>query len=104
MFAQVSTPVLGVVENMSGYVCPGCGTEDPIFGSGGAQALADRFGVPLLCRIPIVPAVREGGDRGRPIVVAAPDHPVSRLFLDLAERVMAAVVRQGETAGLGLPG
>src|SRR5207253_398257 len=46
MFAQVSTPVLGVVENMSGYLCPRCGTEDPIFGRGGADALAARFGVP----------------------------------------------------------
>ncbi|TMA48382.1 MAG: Mrp/NBP35 family ATP-binding protein, partial [Deltaproteobacteria bacterium] len=60
MFAQVSTPVLGVVENMSGYVCPRCGTEDPLFGSGGADGLAERFRVPLLARIPLVPAVREG--------------------------------------------
>ncbi len=87
MFAQVNTPVLGVVENMSGYVCPQCGTEDAIFGQGGAQALADRFRVPLLARIPLVPAVREAGDRGRPIVVADADHPVSRLFFALAERV-----------------
>ena len=72
MFAQVSTPVLGVVENMSGYVCPQCGTEDPLFGRGGAAGLAERFRVPLLARIPLVPAVREGGDRGQPIVVAAP--------------------------------
>src|SRR5438552_3917754 len=72
MFAQVSTPVLGVVENMSGYVCPRCGTEDPLFGSGGADGLAERFRVPLLARIPLVPAVREGGDSGHPIAVAAP--------------------------------
>ncbi len=89
MFAQVSTPVLGVVENMSGYVCPRCGTEDPLFGSGGADGLAERFRVPLLARIPLVPAVREGGDSGHPIVVAAPAHPVSELFRGLAERVAA---------------
>src|SRR3989442_1287774 len=52
MFAQVNTPVLGVVENMSGYLCPRCGTEDPIFGRGGAAALAARFGVPGLGPIP----------------------------------------------------
>ena len=90
MFAQVSTPVLGVVENMSGYVCPACGTEDPIFGRGGAERLATRFGVPLLARIPLVPAVREGGDTGRPIVAADPAHPVSRLFAALADRVVEA--------------
>ena len=93
MFAQVSTPVLGVVENMSGYVCPQCGTEDPLFGSGGADGLAERFRVPLLARIPLVPAVREGGDSGHPIVVAAPAHPVSELFRGLAERVAAEAGR-----------
>jgi len=93
MFAQVKTPVLGVVENMSGYVCLQCGTEDPIFGRGGADALAERFGVPLLARIPLVTAVREGGDGGHPIVVAAPEHPVSALFRVLAERVAAAAAQ-----------
>jgi ATP-binding protein involved in chromosome partitioning len=93
MFGQVATPVLGVVENMSGYVCPACGTDDPVFGEGGAARLAERFGVPVLARIPLVPAVREGGDAGRPIVVAAPEHPVSRTFAVLAERVADAVGR-----------
>jgi ATP-binding protein involved in chromosome partitioning len=91
MFAQVSTPVLGVVENMSGYACARCGTVDPIFGEGGARHLAERFGVPLLARLPLAPAVREGGDRGQPIVLADPAHPVSRLMRDLAVRVAAAV-------------
>jgi ATP-binding protein involved in chromosome partitioning len=91
MFAQVSTPVLGVVENMSGYRCPHCGTEDPVFGVGGGERLADRFGVPLLARLPLVPAVREGGDSGRPIVAADPAHSVSRLFFTLAERVAASL-------------
>ena len=96
MFAQVSTPVLGVVENMSGYVCPRCGTEDALFGQGGAQALAERFHVPLLAQVPLVPAIREGGDQGRPIVVADPAHPVSRMFLALAERVAALAGRPAE--------
>jgi ATP-binding protein involved in chromosome partitioning len=102
MFAQVSTPVLGVVENMSGYLCPACGTEDPIFGQGGADRLAARFGVPLLARIPLVPAVREGGDAGRPIVAAEPGHPVSRLFGTLAERV-AEAVRRADAATAAVP-
>jgi len=93
MFAQVSTPVLGVVENMSGYVCPQCGTEDPIFGRGGGEALATRFGVPLMASIPLVPEIREGGDRGQPIVVGAPGHPASLQFRALAERVAAEAGR-----------
>src|SRR5437016_5844650 len=91
MFAQVNTPVLGVVENMSGYLCPRCGTEDPIFGRGGADALAARFGVPVLARIPLVPALREGGDAGRPLVAAQPEHPASRVFAALAARVAEAL-------------
>jgi ATP-binding protein involved in chromosome partitioning len=102
MFGQVNTPVLGVVENMSGYVCPRCGTDDPIFGRGGAERLAERFGVPLLARIPLAPAVRECGDAGRPIVAAEPDHPASRAFTALAERVASALV-QAEPPGAGLP-
>jgi ATP-binding protein involved in chromosome partitioning len=93
MFAQVHTPVAGVVENMSGYVCPECGTVDPIFGSGGAAGLAARFGVPLLAQIPLEPAVRRAGDAGRPIVLADPEHPASRAFRELARQVAAAAER-----------
>lgn len=98
MFRQVSTPVLGVVENMAGYVCPGCGTEDPIFGSGGAERLATHFGVPLLASIPIASAIRDAGDRGRPVVVAEPDQPAARMFRALAARI-AETVRRGDAAG-----
>ena len=91
MFAQVSTPVLGLVENMAGYVCPQCGTEDAVFGTGGGQRLAERAGVPLLARIPLAPAIREGGDRGCPIVLAEPAHPASAAFRTLAARVAEAV-------------
>jgi ATP-binding protein involved in chromosome partitioning len=91
MFAQVSTPVLGLVENMAGYICPQCGTEDAVFGAGGGDRLAERAGVPLLARIPLAPAIREGGDRGRPIVLAEPAHPASVAFRTLAARVAEAV-------------
>jgi ATP-binding protein involved in chromosome partitioning len=102
MFRQVSTPVLGVVENMAGYVCPACGTEDPLFGAGGAERLAAHFDVPLLARIPIIPAVREGGDRGRPIVVADPAHPASHTFRALAARVAADVRRAPHAPVVGV--
>jgi ATP-binding protein involved in chromosome partitioning len=100
----VSTPVLGVIENMSGYVCPQCGTEDPVFGQGGAQGLADRFGVPLLAAIPLVAGVREAGDRGRPIVAADPGHPVTGVFLGLARRVADEAGRLAAAPATGLAG
>jgi ATP-binding protein involved in chromosome partitioning len=102
MFRQVSTPVLGVIENMAGYVCPSCGTEDLLFGRGGADRLAAHFDVPLLGRIPIAPLVREGGDRGRPIVVADPSHPVSRTFRSLAARVADEVRRTEHASAAGV--
>ena len=97
MFAQVSAPVLGVVENMSGYVCPSCGTEDAVFGKGGAEALAAGFEVPLLARVPLVGVVREGGDAGKPIVLARPEHPVSQIFKTLAARVRDELARRTDT-------
>lgn len=85
MFRQVNVPLLGIVENMGGYVCPECGEEEEIFGSGGAQAIAARHRLPVLGRVPVVPAVREGGDVGRPIVEFTPEHPVAAVFRDVAE-------------------
>jgi ATP-binding protein involved in chromosome partitioning len=89
MFEKVSAPVLGIVENMSGYVCERCGHDDPIFGTGGATQLASRYSTPLLARVPLVPLAREGGDSGVPLVVGHPDHPASAIFRRLAERVRA---------------
>jgi ATP-binding protein involved in chromosome partitioning len=97
MFRQLSTPVLGVVENMAGYECPRCGTVDPVFGAGGGETLAARVGVPLLARIPLVERIRVQGDAGTPIVVAAPELPVSGLYRELARRVAAAVEQVTES-------
>lgn len=102
MFRQVSIPVLGVVENMAGYVCPDCGTEDALFGTGGADRLAAHFDVPLLARIPIALPVREGGDQGRPIVIADPAHPASQTFRALAARVAEEVRRAPHAAVAGV--
>jgi ATP-binding protein involved in chromosome partitioning len=87
MLEQVSVPVLGIVENMAGYVCPACGHEDPVFGTGGADGLARHFEVPLLARLPLAPALREQGDAGAPLVVTQPGHPVSEAFRRLAARI-----------------
>jgi len=73
MFTKVNVRTLGVVENMSGFVCPDCGHEHDIFGSGGGQTIARELNVDLIGRIPIEPAVRTGGDAGVPITSA--QHP-----------------------------
>jgi ATP-binding protein involved in chromosome partitioning len=92
MFRQLQVPVLGVVENLSEYVCPDCGDHEAIFGEGGGEALARQFGVPLLAKLRLVPDVREAGDAGRPIVVSAPDHPVSEQFAALARSIRQVLV------------
>jgi ATP-binding protein involved in chromosome partitioning len=87
MFERVNTPVLGVVENMSGFVCPGCGTSYDIFGKGGGSRLAEAAGVPFFGEIPLEVGVRESGDAGRPVVLAAPESAAGAAFRQLAERV-----------------
>jgi ATP-binding protein involved in chromosome partitioning len=89
MFNQVNTPVLGVIENMSYHLCTGCGHRADLFGHGGGAAMAAEFGVPMLGELPLVRAVREAADEGKPIVVALPEHPQSRAFLEIAAKVAA---------------
>ena len=89
MFREVKTPVLGIVENMSYFVCPHCGHVAEIFGSGGGERVANKYGVPLLGQIPIDPAVREGGDRGVPIVVGKPDSLTAKAFREAARQAAA---------------
>ena len=98
MFQQVNTPVLGVVENMSFYECPKCGCHDEIFGTGGGQRISERFGIPLLGQIPLMPAVREGGDAGKPIVLEQPEHAVSRVFMSIAAHVQEGIEAAREPA------
>lgn len=91
MFSQVNTAVLGVVENMSYYLCPKCGTREDLFGDGGGAQLSRQFAVPLLGQIPLVPEVRISGDGGKPLVIGQPDHPVSGAFLGVATKVVERV-------------
>ncbi len=78
---------IGVIENMSWFVCPHCGERTPIFGEGGGQEAGERLGVPLLGQIPLTLALREGGDSGRPVVVFDPDSPAGMALLEAARRV-----------------
>ncbi len=89
MFGQVRVPILGVVENMSGFVCPHCGAATPIFRAGGGRRASDREEVPLLGQIPLDPEICEGGDLGKPIVVANPESPQSEALRAVAGEVAA---------------
>jgi ATP-binding protein involved in chromosome partitioning len=91
MFEKVEIPILGVVENMSGYTCPACGHHDDIFSRGGGKRLAQEIGVPFLGEVGIDARIRYGGDAGVPIVVAAPDSAHARGFLDIASRVAIGI-------------
>ncbi len=85
---QVELPVLGVIENMSGFVCPGCGERVEIFGSGGGQRMADEMNVPFLGTVPIEPEVVTSGDRGRPLVQSCADCAASRVFRRIARMLL----------------
>jgi ATP-binding protein involved in chromosome partitioning len=88
MFRKVNVPVLGIVENMSAFLCPHCGYRTEIFKSGGGRRTAEQLGVPFLGEIPIDPEVVLSGDAGRPIVAAKPNSPAAQAFLRLARGVV----------------
>jgi ATP-binding protein involved in chromosome partitioning len=91
MYQKLNVPILGLIENMSHFVCPKCQHESDIFGKGGGQRLADELGTPFLGSIPISEPVRTGGDNGTPVVVSQPDSGPARAFLAAAERAAAQV-------------
>ena len=84
MFKTVEVPVLGVIENMSSYVCTKCGTETPIFGKGGGERTAETYGVPFLGAIPLHPQVQIGSDTGQPIVASDPESPLAKMYTEIA--------------------
>jgi ATP-binding protein involved in chromosome partitioning len=90
MFRRVNVPVLGIVENMSTFICPHCGTRSDIFGHGGARHEAERLGVPFLGEVPLALEIREKSDAGSPVVASAPDGAHAQAF-----RTIAARVREG---------
>src|SRR5829696_2323341 len=87
MFEEVKTPILGIIENMSGFVCPNCKEVHDIFGSGGGKRIAEENGVELLGQIPIESIVRAGGDEGAPVVAAHPESATANAFEHAAQRV-----------------
>ncbi len=87
MFGKVNVPLLGLIENMSYFVCPNDGNRYTIFGSGGGEREAARLRIPLLAQIPLEMRVRESGDKGRPLTLSEPESPTARLFISAAETI-----------------
>ena len=98
MFRRVNVPVLGIVENMSTFICPHCGERSDIFGHGGARREAERLDVPFLGEVPLDMLIRERSDAGEPIVASAPDSPHAQSFRDVARRVREALASEDRLA------
>ena len=98
MFRRVNVPVLGIVENMSYFLCPQCGERSDIFGHGGAQHEADRLGVPFLGEVPLHMDIREKSDAGRPVVATDPDGPHAKIYREIAARVRDGLVGARKSA------
>jgi ATP-binding protein involved in chromosome partitioning len=101
MFKRVNVPVLGVVENMSYFLCPHCGTRSDIFGHGGARREAERLGIPFLGEVPLHMAIREKSDAGLPVVATEPDGPHAQIYRDIAGKVREQL--KGVSAGRAAP-
>jgi ATP-binding protein involved in chromosome partitioning len=101
MFEKVEVPVLGIVENMAVHTCSNCGHVEHLFGQGGGERMAAQYGVPLLGSLPLDITIREQGDAGQPVVVAAPDSPVAQAYRQTA-RVLAATLAQRPRASMSI--
>ena len=103
MFKKVAIPVLGVIENMSTYICTACGHEEAIFGAGGADAMVRDFGVELLGKLPLDASIREQADSGNPTVVSDPESPAAEAFRSAGRRMAAALALQGKDYSAKFP-
>jgi ATP-binding protein involved in chromosome partitioning len=101
MFRRVNVPVLGIIENMSTFICPNCGTRSDIFGHGGARHEAERLKVPFLGEVPLVMSIRETSDAGLPIVVSEPEGPHAAAYRAIAAAIRAQL--DAGTAGRAAP-
>lgn len=101
MFRQVKVPVLGIVENMSGFVCSHCHQTTDIFGSGGGRQLAEKYSVPFLGAVPLDPRIRLGGGDGQPLMAAAPDSAVGAVFREVATHIAGRVSQENFASASG---
>jgi ATP-binding protein involved in chromosome partitioning len=96
MFRKVDVPILGIVENMAIHVCSNCGHQEHIFGENGGEQIAAEYGVPLLASLPLDRGIREQMDAGQPTVMAQPNSPVTALYLQMADKIRAVLVQEGD--------
>ncbi|MEF2547145.1 Mrp/NBP35 family ATP-binding protein [Aurantimonas sp. E1-2-R+4] len=99
MFRKVDVPILGIVENMSYFICPSCGSQHDIFGHGGARKEATRIGAPFLGEVPLDMAIRETSDGGTPIVVSDPDGAHAKIYREIAEKAWTRVLEERQMSG-----
>lgn len=101
MFDKVMIPIVGIVENMSYFICDGCQKRHEIFSRGGVERAAERFKIPFLGEIPITSSLREGGDNGVPILIKEPNSEISKVFLDIASNLAGQLSVVSENAKRG---
>jgi len=95
---ELRVPLVGIIENMSGFVCPKCGTEFDILGTGGGQKISEELGVPFLGKIPIDQRICEDSDKGTPFIIEHPDTPASRAFMQVVEKIEESLKQGGTRA------
>ncbi|MBN2895597.1 MAG: Mrp/NBP35 family ATP-binding protein [Campylobacterales bacterium] len=100
MFKKLHIPIAGIIENMSGFIAPDTGVEYDIFGMGTTQPMADAFGTKILAQIPIEPAIRTGGDTGKPVVYFAPQSETAKRYMKAAEEMWAQIEKINAEGGV----
>ena len=103
MFQKVNVPILGVVENMSIFVCPECGHAEHIFGEGGAKRLSDTYHVDVLGQLPLDAKIREEADSGAPTVVSSPESMAGKIYREIALKAAAAIAKTAKDMSLKMP-
>ncbi len=98
MFRKVNVPLLGIVENMSYFLCPKCGERSDIFGHGGARSEAEKLGVPFLGEVPLHMDIRETSDAGRPVVASDPEGPHAKVYREIAAKAWEQIAEAGQSA------
>lgn len=100
MFKKLNIPIAGIVENMSGFIAPDTGVEYDIFGKGTTQPMAEEFDTEIIAEVPIEPAVRSGGDEGKPVVYFAPESESAKRYMKAAEAIWATIEKINEEGGV----
>ncbi len=99
MFKKLHIPIAGIIENMSGFICPNCHTESDIFGMGTSEPVAKEYGSELIARIPIEPEIRKGGDSGKPVTYYQPDSETAKRFQEAASKIWDFMQKVQEEGG-----